>query len=132
MLLGEWVDQLFTKVFFQPDDDLSTKTMESHFSRDLKVRVNGVPLDYDKYKSAILNGRAQNLYSIQSNQELLSSHDGIETVGSGGSVAHISTYTEMDKKTRLEKQQSTVTLATVAVLDGKKVLIELVEVQRDA
>ena len=36
--LGDWVDQLFNDIFFQPDDDLSTTTFEKGISRDVTIR----------------------------------------------------------------------------------------------
>lgn len=35
--LGNWVDQLITTIFFQPDDEVSKKAMQNGFSPDLKI-----------------------------------------------------------------------------------------------
>lgn len=48
---------------------------------------------------------------------------------SGGSVAHLTTFTITEKQTGVEKKKSTVTLAKVATKDGQIVLTELTEVQ---
>ncbi|KAJ5105266.1 hypothetical protein NUU61_002613 [Penicillium alfredii] len=130
--LGEWVDHILHLAFFQPDDELSEQTIETSFSRDLKVRINGTALAYEDYKNAIARNRAQYELSLESNRELLATREASEAVNSGGSVAHISTFILKDKQNGLEKRESTVTLATVAIVDGKKLLMELTEVFRSA
>lgn len=54
------------------------------------------------------------------------------SAGAGGSVAHLSSFILKDKQTGLEKKESTVTLATVDLVDGRRVLKELTEVHRSA
>lgn len=92
------------------------------------IRINGTPIDYNGYKNAIARNRAQYEFSLESNQELLATREASEAVNNGGSVAHISTFRVKDKKNGLEKRESSVTLATVAVIDGKNSLIEITEV----
>lgn len=36
--LGDWVDELFNKMFFQPDDALALSTFESYIGSDIVVR----------------------------------------------------------------------------------------------
>lgn len=90
--------------------------------------MNGVPLTYDDYKTAIARTRAQNVLSIENSRELLASRGIAETANGGGSVAYISTFTSKDRQTGHEKRELTVTLATVAVVDGRRLLTELTEV----
>lgn len=88
-------------------------------------------MDFATYESAVLETRAKHELSVQRNQELLASHDG-EQYNAGGSVAHISEFTLRERQTGLEKKESSVTLATVAILEGKRILTELTEVYRSA
>ncbi|OJJ76696.1 hypothetical protein ASPBRDRAFT_204260 [Aspergillus brasiliensis CBS 101740] len=130
--LGEWVDHIIYLTFFQPDDELSEQSIQTSFSRDLKVRINGTALTYEDYKNAIARNRAQYEFSVESNRELLASREPSEARNGGGSVAHISTFTVKDKQTGSVKRESTVTLATVGSVDGKRMLLELTEVYRSA
>ena len=90
-------------------------------------RVNGRHLTGDQWKTSIAQGRANEIFTIQSCREILSS----EVNGSsfGGSVAHLTTFVVTEKQTGIEKKKSTVTVATVASTDGQRVLTELTEVQ---
>lgn len=88
-------------------------------------------MDFATYERVVLDTRAKNELSQQRNQELLASKDG-EQHNAGGSVAHISDFTLRDRQTGLEKKESSVTLATVAILNGKRILTELTEVYRSA
>jgi hypothetical protein len=90
-------------------------------------RINGRHLAGDQWKTLIDQGRAQEVFTVQSFRELLSSQvDGNDL---SGSVAHLVTFTTTEKQTGVEKKRSSVTLATVATKDGQRVLTELTEVQ---
>ncbi|KAJ5371986.1 hypothetical protein N7517_003992 [Penicillium concentricum] len=130
--LGEWIDQLLKTVFFQSDDELSSKAIQESFSPNLKVRINGASMNYHDYIQAVAATRAQNVLSVLSNEELLSSCEGQDSPGAGGSVAHISSFVLKDRQTGLERKESTVTLATVGLTNGKRILVELTEVHRSA
>lgn len=88
-------------------------------------------MDLNAYKSAVLDTRAKFELSVQRNEELLESHNMDQPTGSG-SVAHISNLTLRDRQTGVERKESTVTLATVAIHQGKRVLTELTEVHHSA
>ncbi|KAB8211762.1 hypothetical protein BDV34DRAFT_218976 [Aspergillus parasiticus] len=129
--LGAWVDELLNTVFFQPDNDLSSRAIHEKFSSDLKVRINGVPISFEEYEKAIAATRAQNHLSIQCNRELLSTRDS-DVDAAEGSVAHLANFTLKDKHNGQERAETTVTLATVKTVDGRRVLSELTEVHRSA
>lgn len=86
----------------------------------------------DEYKSAIVATRAQYHLSVEYNRELLSSREDPDVNAGEGSVAHISSFILKDKQGGHERQEATVTLATVKTVDGKRVLSELTEVHRSA
>ncbi|RFU27379.1 hypothetical protein B7463_g8957, partial [Scytalidium lignicola] len=89
-------------------------------------RINGIPFDYESYKNAIIDTRAKYNMTMTSNLELLASRD----PGAGGSVAHISNFTLKDKKTGQEAHEASLTVATIKLIDEKRVLTELTEVHR--
>ena len=95
-------------------------------------RINGVPMNYGDYVDAVVATRAQNILSVVSNKELIASRDEQASAGAGGSVAHLSSFILKDRQTGLEKKESTVTLATVDIVDGRRILKELTEVHRSA
>ncbi|KAH8811120.1 hypothetical protein F5884DRAFT_831013 [Xylogone sp. PMI_703] len=124
--LAKWVDELLNVVFFQPDDEKATAAMEEGFSDDLQVRINGTVIDGASYKKAVAATRTQKDMTVTSNREILASRD----PGLGGSVAQLSTFTLKDKKTGEESHEATLTLSTVEVKNGKRVLAQLTEVHR--
>lgn len=75
---------------------------------------------------------APSIISLLNNRELLSSREDPDVNAGEGSVAHISSFILKDKQGGHERQEATVTLATVKTVDGKRVLSELTEVHRSA
>ena len=49
-----------------------------------------------------------------------------------GYVAHASRFKTKDKKTGAEKQESNVTLAKIVRKDGKRTLVQLTEISKEA
>ncbi|KAF9889740.1 hypothetical protein FE257_007046 [Aspergillus nanangensis] len=129
--LGAWVDDLLNVVFFQPDDELSSKAIVENFSPSLKVRINGVPISFEEYKKSIAVARSKDHILNQSNRELLSSCVS-DADDSEGSVAHLGHFILKDKQSGEERAEASVTLATVKLVDGQRVLSELTEVYRSA
>ncbi|KAM0253622.1 hypothetical protein ACHAQJ_007197 [Trichoderma viride] len=123
---GSFVDQVFYKIFFQPDDELSAKTVKEYFSPDIRVRINGAQIPGDSYKDSIVAARAKSSFQVVQVQEVLASHDADKT--SGGSVGHLTVFSVKDKETGDEQQESSLTIVTYAQQDGKAVLTELTEV----
>ncbi|KAJ5772539.1 hypothetical protein N7520_003068 [Penicillium odoratum] len=124
--IGPWLVQLFTKIFFQPDDGVSSQAFDHGVSPDLVVRINGKHLGYHEFRSVIQDTRAKKYISEQSNDELLASQADPE--GKGGSVAQLSHFTFKDKVTGHEIYSSTVILATIEWSEGTRLLTQLTEV----
>ncbi|KAL1851800.1 hypothetical protein Plec18170_006103 [Paecilomyces lecythidis] len=124
--LGNWVDQLITTIFFQPDDDVSKNAMQNGFSPDLKICINGNHIPADEYKKLILATRATNDLEVLNTRELLASNGAGN--GDTGTVGHLSTFKLTDKKTGAAQTESSLTIATVDSKDGKRILKELAEV----
>ncbi|KAL7911604.1 hypothetical protein GGI35DRAFT_491785 [Trichoderma velutinum] len=123
---GDYVDQIVVKAFFQPDDELSLKTIGEYFASDFEARINGAPIPGDAYIAAIASARAKSIFKVVKVEEILASHDADKA--KGGSVAHYTVFSVTDKETGAEKQESTVTIITCAEQDGKVVFKSLTEV----
>ncbi|KZL79220.1 hypothetical protein CI238_04289, partial [Colletotrichum incanum] len=124
--LGDWVDELLKKIFFQPDDILSNETFKEYIASDLIVRINHGRFNYEEFMNAVTQARAKDNMSVQSNNEIQvwNAPDG----SGGGCVAHMSHFTLTDKKSGQAVKSSSLTLANVQVRNGKRVLVELTEV----
>lgn len=61
-------------------------------------------------------------------QEILSNSDANKA--SGGTVSHLTVFSVKDKETGDERQESSLTLVTCALEDGRVVITELTEVYR--
>ncbi|GKT44429.1 uncharacterized protein ColSpa_04610 [Colletotrichum spaethianum] len=107
--LGGWVDELFNKIFFQPNDILSHEAFKEHTASDLLVRV-------------------KDSMNVQSNNEIQvwNAPDG----SGGGCVAHMWHLILTEKTSRQTVKSSSLTLANVQIRDGKRVLVELTEVAK--
>ncbi|KAJ4854774.1 uncharacterized protein T069G_10332 [Trichoderma breve] len=123
---GDYVDQILVKAFFQPDDELSLKTVGEYFASDFEANINGGPIPGDAYKAAIVSSRAKSIFKVVKVEEILASHDADKA--KGGSVAHHTVFSVTDKETGVEKQESTLTIITCAEQNGKVVLKSLTEV----
>ncbi|KAF9875764.1 hypothetical protein CkaCkLH20_06696 [Colletotrichum karsti] len=126
--LGDWVDELFKKIFFQPDDALSKEVFTEYIAPDLLVRYNHSRFTYDQFLDAITQGRMKDSMSIQSNDEI-QAWDAPDGSGAG-CVAHMSLFTLTDKQTNQAVKSSSLILANVQVRDGKRVLAELTEIAK--
>ncbi|KAJ5160880.1 uncharacterized protein N7482_007884 [Penicillium canariense] len=127
--LGNWLEDLFNKLFYQPDDGLSKKAMEEGLSPQLKISINGQNVPKEAYDQVIAETRRTYNISVQSSRELLASSDA--TDNGIGSVAHIQTFILEDKKTGTQRKQTSLTISVIASSDGGKQLIELTEVMLD-
>ncbi|RFU75901.1 hypothetical protein TARUN_6363 [Trichoderma arundinaceum] len=125
---GSFVGKVFHEVFFQPDDELSAKSFKEYFSPDFTANINGTPIPGDFFKDAIATARAKELFKVVQVQEIIASNNADKA--SGGSVAHHTVFSVIDKETGAEHQEGSLTVVTCALQDGKVVLTQLTEVQR--
>ncbi|KAJ6083216.1 hypothetical protein N7467_007351 [Penicillium canescens] len=127
--LGNWLEDLFTKLFYQPDDGICKKAMKEEMSPQLKVCINGQHVPREGFDQVITETRRTYNISVQSSRELLASPDATDK--GIGSVAHIQTFKLEDKKTGNQRKQTSLTISVIAFSDGGKQLIELVEIILD-
>ncbi|KAM0453626.1 hypothetical protein ACHAPV_008960 [Trichoderma viride] len=123
---GSFVDKIFYNIFFQPDDELSARYVKEHLSPDFKVRINGTGIPGDSFKDGIVAARAKSLFGVVQVQEILANSDASKA--SGGSVSHLTVFSVKDKDTGDERQESSLTLVTCALENGRVVITELTEI----
>ncbi|UKZ80010.1 hypothetical protein TrVFT333_007774 [Trichoderma virens FT-333] len=126
--IGNFVDRIFTDAFFQPDDELSLKTVKESFASDFEANINGVTIPGEVYKEAIASSRAKSIFKLVKVEEVLASHDADKSTG--GSVSHYTEFLDIDKETGAVKQESSLTIVTCAEQDGKVVFKSLTEIHR--
>ncbi|KAF7154873.1 hypothetical protein CNMCM5623_003131 [Aspergillus felis] len=71
--LGNWLEDLFRKMFYQPDDGISQKAMDEGISPALKISINGKDVPADTYKQLIMDTRRTHRIAVKSSRELLAS-----------------------------------------------------------
>lgn len=91
--------------------------------------INGQYMPREGYDQAIIQTRRSYNIRVHSSRELLASPDATDK--STASVAHIQTFTLEDKKTGTQRTQTSLTISVIAFSDGKKQLIELMEIMQD-
>lgn len=83
-------------------------------------------MDCVAYKKAVIDVRSKYKGIPESIEELIANVD--KNAGGAGSVAYKLTFVLKDLATGVEKRESTVILATVGILEGRRVLEEVTEV----
>jgi hypothetical protein len=91
--------------------------------------INGQHVPRESYDQVITEARRTYNISVQSSRELLASPDATDK--GIGSVAHIQTFILEDKKTGIQRKQTSLTISVIAFSDGGKQLIELAEIILD-
>ncbi|GME31848.1 uncharacterized protein LTHEOB_7209 [Neofusicoccum parvum] len=123
--LGDWLDELFNDIFFQPDDAFALKAYEERVDPSLIVRINHDRYTFDQYKEAVNKGRTTSDFSPQSTSEILKWDDAEKK---GGAVAQLTKFTVKSKETGEETAAASLILSVVRWIGGKRVLTEMTEV----
>ncbi|KAI1870612.1 uncharacterized protein JN550_005155 [Neoarthrinium moseri] len=124
--LGQWVDELFKNIFFQPNDAHSMIVFDAYIAPDLVVRINHSLFTRDSWREATNTVRAGSLLTMDSNDEVAA----WQAPGQSGAgcVAHMSHFTQRSKQDREATSARSLTLANVAIREGKRCLVELTEI----
>ncbi|TQN69170.1 hypothetical protein CSHISOI_06305 [Colletotrichum shisoi] len=124
--LGQWVEKWNDLVFFQPDDQLSAKTVEDTLDPAATVRINHDVHDCNSLTGGIKWVRGAMETTLDSNQEIVAwnAPDGL-----GGSVAHFTTFTSKDKTSGQVARKKILVATIVKGIDGKGKVSELIEVE---
>jgi len=125
--LDKWVDDLFIRIFFQPDDKLATESIESDLAPDLAVELNGKIIPTKAYIAMLQGFRKANHSKWLSNDTLTMVHD--DESGRSGVVAHLGKFLVIDKASGEEHVATAVTISKVIWEGGRRVFKSVCEVQ---
>ncbi|KAH6949089.1 hypothetical protein DER45DRAFT_580667 [Fusarium avenaceum] len=124
--LGKWVEELYNRIFVQPDDQVSTNAFKDDVTPDFVARINHDQFTRQTFMEAIQKFRVDNRTSIHSTKDIQIWE---ATDGSGaGCVAQHMHFTDISKETGVGPKSSTLLIASVKVIDGKRKLVDLTEV----
>ncbi|KAJ4209672.1 hypothetical protein NW759_013319 [Fusarium solani] len=124
--LGKWVEDLYDRIFCQPNDEVSASAFKECVSEGFIARINQDQFSRQTFMEAILKFRADNITSIQSTKEIQfwDAPDG----SGAGCVSQFLHFTDSNKETGVSTKSTTLLIASVKVVDGQKMLVDLTEV----
>ncbi|KAH7128874.1 hypothetical protein EDB81DRAFT_728638 [Dactylonectria macrodidyma] len=126
--LGQWIEDLFNRIFFQPDDIISANAFNEGVAREFTARINHDRFSRDNFFAAIKQTRLLNALSLQNNRDI--QHWDTSDGSGAGCVAQLSHFKLTNKETGVITESSTLVLANIQMVDGKKMLVELTEVAK--
>ncbi|SPJ92809.1 uncharacterized protein FTOL_13774 [Fusarium torulosum] len=125
-VLGKWVEELYSRIFVQPDDQVSTNAFKNNVTQDFVARINHGQFTRQTFMEAILKFRVDNTTKIQSTRDIQVWE---APEGSGaGCVAQYIHFTDTNKETGIGTNSSTLLIANIKVVDGQRKLVDLTEV----
>ncbi|KAM6513098.1 hypothetical protein FSOLCH5_010796 [Fusarium solani] len=124
--LGKWVEDLYDRIFCQPNDEVSASAFKECVSEGFIARINQDQFSRQTFMEAILKFRVDNMTSIQSTNEIQfwDAPDG----SGAGCVSQFLHFTDSNKETGVSTKSTTLLIASVKVVDGQKMLVDLTEV----
>ncbi|KAF4429624.1 hypothetical protein FACUT_9032 [Fusarium acutatum] len=126
--LGSWMQDLYARIFVQPDDEVSANTITECIGEDFTARINHDHYTRQSFHDIIMKFRVNNKTTIHETKEL-QSWDAPD--GSGdGCVSQFLRFTDSDKETGVGSMSSTLLIASIKTIDGRKTLVELTEVMK--
>ncbi|KAF5983458.1 hypothetical protein FCOIX_3188 [Fusarium coicis] len=136
--LGSWMHDLYARLFVQPDDQVSANTLKESIAEDFTARLFDpqhrlLPSNENETNSftdIIMKFRVENKATIHEKKELQcwEAPDG----SGAGCVSQFFHFTDTNKETGVGSRSSTMLIASIKVLDGRKMLAELTEVAKAA
>ncbi|KAJ7460884.1 hypothetical protein B0H11DRAFT_155915 [Mycena galericulata] len=124
--LGEFVDLLFQRLFFTPNDlPLALSTFENDVAAD--AAVNGKTFSTAGFLEAIKAFHATFIGKLTKTDDLAVSP--FDAAARTGVVAQVTKFAVTSKADGSVKEQVSVTIVKVEEKDGKRVLTSLVEAQ---
>ncbi|KAJ2975311.1 hypothetical protein NQ176_g5589 [Zarea fungicola] len=127
--LASWVDDAFEKIFFQSDNEVSTEAFGKFISPSFSARININKLTHAQFLSAVKSAREEFTFTRESSVETLTWE---KSDGSGaGSVAQVGKFLQVNKQNGESTRVTSVTVATVGIEDGQRVLLELAEISKE-
>ncbi|KAJ4258972.1 hypothetical protein NW762_008060 [Fusarium torreyae] len=124
--LGNWMEDLYSRIFVQPDDEVSANTIKESISEDFAARINHDQFTRQSFNDVIMKFRVDNKTTIHDTKELQcwEAPDG----SGAGCVSQFIRFTDSNKETGVGTKSSTLLIARVKVVEGRKVLVDLTEV----
>ncbi|KAI8661071.1 hypothetical protein NCS57_01086500 [Fusarium keratoplasticum] len=124
--LGKWVEDLYDRIFCQPNDEVSASAFKERVSEGFTARINHDLFSRQTFMEAIMKFRVDNMTSIQSIREIQfwDAPDG----SGAGCVSQLVHFTDSNKETGVGTKSSTLLIASIKVVNGQKVLVDLTEV----
>ncbi|GKT50547.1 uncharacterized protein ColSpa_10728 [Colletotrichum spaethianum] len=124
--IGQWVEKWNQLVFFQPDDQLSAKTLQETLHPETTVKINHDVHDIKGLTGGVQWVRTAMETTLESNEELVAwnAPDGL-----GGSVAHLTKFSSKDKASGKVTKKTSLVTTIVKAVDGKRLVSELIEVE---
>ncbi|KAM0209899.1 hypothetical protein ACHAQD_010918 [Fusarium lateritium] len=125
-VLGQWVQDLYSRLFIQPDDQVLINAFKDDIAEDFNARINHEQFTRPIFMDAILKFRIGNTATVQSTKDIQvwETPDGS---GAGCVVQHIH-VTDTNKETGIGTKSSTLLVASIKVIDGQRKLVDLTEV----
>ncbi|KAH7201491.1 hypothetical protein DER44DRAFT_841817 [Fusarium oxysporum] len=128
--LSSWMEDLYARIFVQPDDEVSASTIKESISEDFTARINHDHYTRQSFHDIIMKFRVDNKTTIHETKEL-QSWDAPDGSGAG-CVSQFVRFTDSNKETGVGSTSSTLLIASIKVVNGRKILVELTEVLKAA
>ncbi|KAH8816650.1 hypothetical protein F5884DRAFT_776889 [Xylogone sp. PMI_703] len=125
--LFDWFDDLFRRLFFQPDDSIATEAFNNGFSKTFEGRINHNHLDYAAFASSVPESRVNKSMTLQSHVELVTFNTPLDST-EGGSIAVRSAFTIINNETGEEQKRDIVIIIVTKFEDGERRIAEWTEV----
>ncbi|KAH7237796.1 uncharacterized protein BKA55DRAFT_678994 [Fusarium redolens] len=124
--LSKWVEALYDRIFCQPDDEVSANAIKESISEDFTARINHDQYSRQTFLDIIMNFRVDNKTTIHETKEIQfwEAPDG----SGAGCVSQLVHVTDSNKETGVGTKASTLLIASIKVINGRKVLVDLTEV----
>ncbi|PTD06363.1 hypothetical protein FCULG_00011876 [Fusarium culmorum] len=124
--LGKWVIDFFEQLFCQPEDEIAASTLRDRTAEDFTARHNHDHFTRQSFIEAMIGFRIHGTTEILDVKEIQvwEAPDG----SGGGSVSQLYRFTDIVKETGARTELLTLLIASVMVINGKKVLTDLTEV----
>ncbi|KAF5577888.1 hypothetical protein FPCIR_11871 [Fusarium pseudocircinatum] len=126
--LGSWTEDLYARIFVQPDDQVSANTIKECIAEDFIAKINHDHYTRQSFHDIIMKFRIDNKTTIHETKEL-QCWDAPDGSGAG-CVSQFLRFTDSNKETGVGSMSSTLLIASIKVVNGQKVLVELTEVMK--
>ncbi|KAJ7253401.1 hypothetical protein B0H12DRAFT_1323697 [Mycena haematopus] len=125
--IGQFVDLLFQRLFFQEGMPLVLSTYENDIAADVSIELNGKKLTNAAFLDAVKEFQATTLAKLIMIEDLVVVP--LDPASRTGVVAQISKFTLTNKADGKVSQHTSVTTVKVEEKEGRRIMTSLVEAQ---